>query len=35
MKNLTSVMEGDGIQLFINAVERHHSESVMLDMLEE
>ncbi|KJA21732.1 hypothetical protein HYPSUDRAFT_165114 [Hypholoma sublateritium FD-334 SS-4] len=35
MKNLTSVMEGDGIQHFINAVERHHAEGVMLDMLEE
>ncbi|KAF8954711.1 hypothetical protein BDZ97DRAFT_1674230 [Flammula alnicola] len=35
MKNLTSVMEGDGLQIFIDAVEKHHNESIMLDMLDE
>ncbi|KIM43633.1 hypothetical protein M413DRAFT_68664 [Hebeloma cylindrosporum] len=35
MKNLTSVLEGDGIQLFIDAVSKHHDESVMLDLLED
>lgn len=35
MKNLAAVMEGDGIQLFIDAVERHHAESVLIDMLDE
>ncbi|KAJ3486930.1 hypothetical protein NLJ89_g11761 [Agrocybe chaxingu] len=34
MKNLTSVMEGDGIQLFIDAIQRDHAESVMEEMLE-
>ncbi|KAF8193016.1 hypothetical protein BJ912DRAFT_1021713 [Pholiota molesta] len=35
MKNLTSVMEGDGIQLFVDAVQKHHAESVLEEMLEE
>ena len=34
MKNLPSVMEGDDIQLFIDALRRDHAESVMEDMLE-
>ena len=34
MKNLPSVMEGDDIQLFIDALKRDHAESVMEDMLE-
>lgn len=35
MKNLTSVLEGDDIHLFIDAVKRDHAESVMEEMLEE
>jgi len=35
MKNLTSVLEGDGIQLFIDAISKHHDESIMLDLLED
>jgi peptide chain release factor 1 len=32
--NLTSVMEGDGLQVFINAVKKHHEESMMEDLLD-
>jgi len=35
MKNLTSVLEGDDICTFIDAVKRDHAESVMEKMLEE
>jgi len=35
MKNLTSVLEGDGIQVFIDGVNRDHAESVMEQLLEE
>jgi len=35
MKNLTSVMDGDDIQLFIDAVKRNHAELVMEEMLAE
>jgi peptide chain release factor 1 len=33
--NLTSVMEGDGLQDFIAALQRDHEESQMEDMLLE
>ncbi|KAF9527183.1 hypothetical protein CPB83DRAFT_768846 [Crepidotus variabilis] len=35
MKNLTSVMEGDGIELFIDALKQDNAESAMEAMLEE
>ena len=35
MRNLTSVLEGDDIQIFIDAVKRDHEESVMEKLLEE
>jgi peptide chain release factor 1 len=35
IKNLTSVMEGDGIQEFVAAMRRDHEESQMEDMLLE
>ncbi|KAF5310003.1 hypothetical protein D9619_010421 [Psilocybe cf. subviscida] len=35
MKNLTSVVEDDGIELFINGFEKHYQESLMLDILDE
>jgi len=34
-KNLTSVMEGNGIQLFIDAISKHHNESIMVELLED
>ncbi|KDR79099.1 hypothetical protein GALMADRAFT_265618 [Galerina marginata CBS 339.88] len=35
LKNLNSVLEGDGLQTFIDAVAKHHEESTMADMLDE
>jgi len=35
MRNLTSVLEGDGIQVFIDDVKQYHAESVMEKLLEE
>jgi peptide chain release factor 1 len=35
LMNLTSVMEGDGLQDFIVALQRDHEESQMEDMLLE
>ena len=34
LMNLTSVMEGDGLQVFIDAVKKNHEESVMEEMLD-
>ena len=34
LMNLTSVMEGDGLQVFVNAVKKHHEESIMEEMLD-
>lgn len=34
LMNLTSVMEGDGLQVFVDAVKKHHDESVMEEMLD-
>ncbi|KAF8511625.1 hypothetical protein BU17DRAFT_54534 [Hysterangium stoloniferum] len=34
MMNLTSVMEGDGLQVFIDALKKNHYENSMEDMLE-
>ena len=28
-------MEGDGIQVFIDAISKHHNESIMLNLLED
>ncbi|PPQ82689.1 hypothetical protein CVT25_009419 [Psilocybe cyanescens] len=35
LKNLHSVLEGDGLQDFIDAVAKHHEEALLADMLEE
>ena len=35
LKNLTSVMEGDGLEDFIDALKRDHDESVLEDMLSD
>ncbi|KAJ6597038.1 hypothetical protein DFH09DRAFT_1133459 [Mycena vulgaris] len=35
LRNLTSVMEGDGLQDFVAAMKRDHEESQMEDMLQE
>jgi len=34
LMNLTSVMEGDGLQVFIDAVKKNHEESIMEEMLD-
>jgi len=34
LMNLTSVMEGDGLHGFVNAVKKHHEEGIMEDMLD-
>jgi peptide chain release factor 1 len=34
LMNLTSVMEGDGLQIFVDAVKKHHEESIMEEMLD-
>ena len=34
LMNLTSVMEGDGLQVFVDAVKKHHEESIMEEMLD-
>ncbi|KAF8816421.1 release factor [Phlegmacium glaucopus] len=34
LMNLTSVMEGDSLQVFVNAVKKHHEESIMEEMLD-
>ncbi|PPR01203.1 hypothetical protein CVT26_016084 [Gymnopilus dilepis] len=34
LKNLDSVLEGDGLQTFIDAIAKHHEESLLADMLE-
>ncbi|KAF8154621.1 peptide chain release factor 1 [Crassisporium funariophilum] len=33
LMNLTAVMEGDGLQVFLNAIKKNHDEGVMEDML--
>ncbi|KAJ7709729.1 hypothetical protein B0H17DRAFT_915985 [Mycena rosella] len=35
LRNLTSVMEADGLQEFVSAIKRDHEESQMEDMLQE
>ncbi|KAF9553444.1 release factor [Agrocybe pediades] len=35
LKNLNSVLEGDGLHVFIDSIAKHHEESVMADMLDE
>jgi peptide chain release factor 1 len=32
--NLSSVLEGDGLQAFVDAVKKHHEESIMEEMLD-
>ena len=34
LMNLTSVMEGNGLQIFVDAVKKHHEESIMEEMLD-
>jgi hypothetical protein len=31
--NLSSVLEGDGLQEFIDALKKHHNETIMDDIL--
>lgn len=35
LKNLSSVMEGDGLQDFIDSLQKDHDESVLEDMLSD
>lgn len=35
LKNLSSVMEGDGLQDFIDSLKKDHDESVLEDMLSD
>lgn len=35
LMNLTSVMEGDGLQVFLTALQKDHEESQLEDMLQE
>jgi peptide chain release factor 1 len=35
VKNLVSVMEGDGLRSFVDALKKDYDESLVEDMLEE